>query len=505
MYKYSARVVKFIFSFLSLFLIGCGSKLLPELKINSVTYDEKKFIVRFSGEVEKTSIAKAVSLLEDESSVALTYEFYGSTVFIFPKTGIRKNYDYKFIISNAAEDIAGCSLETNFIHEFSTRAEKIRPEVISISPKNDGKIMEELTEIKIDFSESINRHTFEEAFSVRPKFDFFTIYENEDKTVLIMPKSTLEPNKEYVLSISNKMEDLCRNSLASEYKSVFYYKQDSVEPKVSVMLKNADYTGVVENSSRIESVPVDSDIRIEFDKPMNLSTATSYFSVIPTILYTVERDEKDGRYLILDLTNVEWGKEYLLRIEKGMMDIGGNSIKEDKEYTIVFNNEKNRPVTFLEGYFQTSSWTSSEHSSDDYKLIDDLNNYTSLIMKGTDFTASAEKDCNLYLVFGCSKTSDGLDIFSVLDSVSISATNSCCSIDIRKMRILDSSEYASEYIDTLFTELVNSADSKICVVKVTFQFLNSDKEGVVTISLDKGICDSLGNSMLKEKTFVLNK
>ncbi len=490
---------------LCLLLSGCGFILLPEFEVKGVVYDSQKIAVKFSGEADKLSVAKSVSFLEDEESLATTFEFLGDTVFIYPKNGIRPNYDYTLVIANEAEDTNGCSLGKNFVYSFSTRSEKDKPYVVSISPENNSNVITDMSEIVINFSESVRRDSFEKSFSVTPSFDCAFLWTDSDKTVVVKAKTSLPVNTEFVIKIRSELEDLSQNTMAEDFSSVIYYKIDSSEPDFSVTLKSDGWQKEVSEDTATEEVPLDADVLISFDKPVKISSAASYISITPSLSYSVEKDDVNGTYLNLDLQDARWNQKYVLRIESGISDLSGNIVKDDREYTLVFNNEKNRPVSFIEGYFQTAQWASSSHSDDEYKLLNDSANYSNLTMKATDFPANTEKDCSMFLVFACSKESDGIDLFSAMDCLSVAQTNSCCSIDLRRMKILSPDEYESEKISGLFTDAVDFSSHKISVLKVDFQFRNSAKEGLVTITISGEIKDSLKNSMQKDKVFVLSK
>ncbi len=479
--------------------------LLPEFEVKSAVYDSSGIMVKFSNSVDMLSIAKSVALEEDESRIALTFGFMDDVVFIYPKNGIRSNYDYMLIISNEAEDVNACSLGKNFVYSFSTRPEKDRPSVVSMTPVNESRVLNDIDEIEIGFSESINRETFEKSFSITPSFDYSIMYKDSDTKVVVKAKSEIPSNKEYVIKINSTLEDLYRNTLPEDFTAVIYYKQDSSVPDFSVSLKSEDWQENLDSGSRTEGIPLDADIFINFDRCMKMSDATSYISITPSLSYTVEKDELEGLYLKLDLQDVTWGKTYSLRIEKGLSDLNGNCTEEESTYTLVFDSEKNRPVRFLEGYFQTAQWASSVHSEDDCKLIKDSTNYTHLVMDSTYFTTSEDKECALYLVFECSKDSSGIDLFSIMGGLSMSVTNSCCTAELRRIKIVPPEEYDDEFIDSLFTDDVDFDKAKISVVKVLVQFRNSVSQGIVTITLEGGIKDSLGNCMEKEKVFVLSK
>ena len=224
--------------------------LLPEFEVKSAVYDSSGIMVKFSNSVDMLSIAKSVALEEDESRIALTFGFMDDVVFIYPKNGIRSNYDYMLIISNEAEDVNACSLGKNFVYSFSTRPEKDRPSVVSMTPVNESRVLNDIDEIEIGFSESINRETFEKSFSITPSFDYSIMYKDSDTKVVVKAKSEIPSNKEYVIKINSTLEDLYRNTLPEDFTAVIYYKQDSSVPDFSGSLKSEDWQEDLDSGSR---------------------------------------------------------------------------------------------------------------------------------------------------------------------------------------------------------------------------------------------------------------
>ena len=503
MYKYSACVI--LFNIILVLFSGCGEMLLPEMYVNSYTYDKEKFSIQFSDVVDKTSLIRAVSLSEDGQTIACTYEFEGNIARIFPENGIRDNYDYILIISTLAENKRGCSLNKNFVYSISRRKESEKPEIVSVTPGNDSKVQTELNEIVIDFNEGINRESFERSFSIEPSVKYVVDFIDDNKTVIVYPVEALTVNQEYKIRISKNLEDLCRNTLADDYSSMFYYKFDNAKPDLEVTAETNDEVLILSEVQENKNLCLDTEFYLRFSKEMKLSNAASFITIIPPLSYSIIKDDYESKFLNLKCSGVEWGKTYSLLINEGFTDTSGNKVNNKRSYRLTFDNEKNRPVTFLEGYFQIDEFIENVPEISKFKIINEATNYGNLVFKPVVYPVSEEKNCCVYLVFGCSKESDGIDLFSILDAVQINATNSCCSFDIRTMHVLSDEEIEEEGLRNIFSEKLCTTQEKISVVKVLLQLQNSSNEGTVNLILESKIRDTLGNSMLKDKKFIFNK
>ena len=499
MHKHSTAII----SIFSLFTFcSCGSLILPELKIDSFSHDDKCIYIEFSQEPEKSSIQKAVTLKEDESTVTGWFDFSEKTVLFYPEEGIRKNYDYILTVSTGAETADGNSLSENKLYLFSTRDEKTAPEILEIYPENEEYVDTDNIQISIRFSEPISRKSFYDSFSCSPNFEYNVVFLNDDTEVSIQPVSELKINTEYKIKIQNSVEDLCRNFLKNEFTSSFHYKKDASVPDIKVtFFDDEDFSVIADNNSTTEHVPLNSSVKIEFTKEMNVSSLLSFISFNPAVSYKVQKDEKEGKFLIYKFSSLNWDQTYTLRIKKGMNDIAGNI--NDKNYEFIFktNSEKSMNVSFIEGYLETSRWTSSVHN-DDTLIINDSTNYGLFSLNPEQFTSSSSQNANLFLVFDTSSLSDGIDIYSAMAGISISEANFCLSTFIKNMEIVNPNNYENEFIDTFISALDGH---NLCVLKLVLEVTNSSKPGFITLKLNKEISDTLGNGMKDNKIFIYNK
>ncbi|UTD03626.1 Ig-like domain-containing protein [Treponema socranskii subsp. buccale] len=485
----------------SAMLTGCASLLLPEMRVESCTWDKESVSIVFSLEPDMTSIVKAFSLTEDEQPSSGIFSRSGKEVRFFPVGGIKTNYDYVLTVSSSAESEKGYSLGADYCRTFSTRTDSVRPEIISFAPSN-GSFVADVPDITISFSEPVARESFEAAVSVSPPFSYAKIFFDGDRSVRLVPTEKPKANTLYKITVSESLEDCARNALAKEFHTSFYYRHDSDLPLCTFSLKNKKgFQTEVLSGGVYSSVPKDCIIGMDFSKEMNIDSLSSYVSIIPTASYSIKTNALDKTHAELVFDAPAWGKTYTFRMRKGVQAVSGNKTESDTNFDICFNAEGDKPVEFVKGFLQTGVWSAGNLSEGvHYKTINGESNFSALLFDPVFFPVSSDTACTLYLVFSVSRESAGIDMLSMFDSLSIAATNGCCSAVIKTFAVLSPDDCAQFPVN----ELIALTDG-MSIVKAGLEIRNGSKAGIVTITLGDGIKDSLGNTMRAKRVFTFTK
>lgn len=501
--------------FFVLVFSSCGSELLPELEVKSCSYDSGKISVEFSSEPERNSVQKSFCLKEDEKTVEGTFSFSGKKVCFFPEEGIRQNYDYDFSIATSCEDTEGRSLMEKFVKKFSTRSEKICPQIISIKPENEEILRqtgavpgaeENIPEgIEIHFSEKIHRESFEEAFSITPAIDFLLDFFDEDRAVKIIPQKSLAVNTDYKISVSTKLMDLSRNCLEEDFTSVFsmFRKRDCSSVTVSV-------AGETKNVFPAEFSGLSSDctVRFDFDEKMNLDLTGSCITVFPEVSYSVKKDEFFSKWLEISFENIEWGTICRLSVSETLTDCYSNPLDGEKITRLRFDSESHRPPELEWGCIQTGNWEKDSFLETDWGIFSREKNYGYLVFDPEIFEADVEKEALMFLIFSSSEVENnsGINIYSLMDKISFAVTNGCGEFSIEKMKI------CPEGLENLVLKKIFQGQAvdfsergKLTVVQCTLKVKNSLFSGIVELQVEEGFLDSLGNKALKSWGFKFNK
>ena len=501
---HSCKYFIITFLFISLF-ISCSNILLPELEVIDVSYDNDKIKIQFSAEISSDSIHKSISLLEDGSSLSGQYQCQENQVYFFPKDGIKKNYDYDLSVTTMCEDKRGNSLTKDFHYSFSTREEKIRPQILSISPNNQQYIDANPEYIDIIFSESISKDSFIKALNISPSIEYFLEFYNNDTEVHIIPIKPLKLNTDYFITINTELSDLSRNTLLEDYKCMFYNcKNDIISSYTVSAYENDMLITKLEMNENTKGIPTNCSIRIDFEKQMDLSAVSAYFYFSPTLEYKIIKDEIDGKYVIFNISNAEWNTKYDLTILSGLPDIYGQRLEDTKVYSFTTNNEKNNPPCFVEGIIQTSEWQNDElYEITDFSYLCENKNFSNISF--SDYYKSGEsKEVESYLIFYTSTNSEGIDIYSLREGFSVSTTNSCCQLVVKTVNRVDVNSIPNK-IKKVFDSEIFTTDRKVDVFNLVLEITNTSKSGEIHFILDNGIKDTLNNSLDRKYDFILNK
>lgn len=501
MYNRFGKVKAAVLIIFCLLYAGCASELLPEMSVDSCTWDDDGVSIVFSLEPDMMSVEKAFTLTEDDHPASGIFLCAGKQVRFFPTGGIKINYDYVVTVTSSAESKNGYSLAGDYCKTFSTRNDKVRPEIISVVPQNASAV-DEAPAITIRFSEPVTRESFEAAVSVSPPFSYAHVFSDGDRIVRIVPMESLKANTLYKITLSESLEDYARNALAKEYLSSFYYRYDTETPECTFIIKNKNgFQTAAENGKSCQAVPKDCAVDIDFSKEMNIDTLSSYISVVPSVSYSVKTNALDKTHASVVFDAPAWGKTYTFRLRKGVQSVAGNGTERDTVFDIRFDAERDRPVEFVKGFLQTGEWSAGNLSDGvNYKTIAAETNFSTLLFDPVFFPPSSDTAAALYLVFAVSREAAGLDIFSLFDSLAFSATNGCCSIVIKTLFAVPPESSAAFPLNELII-----LEEGMCIVRAGLEITNNSNPGIVTMTVGDGVKDSLGNAIRSKNVFTFTK
>ncbi|MGI5070158.1 Ig-like domain-containing protein [Treponema pectinovorum] len=506
MRKYSSALSLFCLSlFSALVLSSCSDMFFSELKIENFKYDSQSVIVKFNQEINEQSLLKAFKVTRDNKSTGFILKKEDDSYKFFIDGELKANCDYVVTIDTNLESADGISLKKTFIEEFSTRNEKIAPFVAKISPFNEEKVNKSISEITIEFSETVDTQSFEKAFSISPACQYCLEFEDGNKIAKLVLAEELKANTEYLINISTALEDLCRNNLKNEFNSSFVYKESNEFPEYKVFLLKGEEKIVVEDESQQSFLTKDSKLRIEFTKKMDFSTFSNFLTFVPSLSYKTQIDYPNENSITLSFNDICWNDRYALWLRKGIKDDSELKTQNDFRCSLIFDNQDFMNVRFVKGFLEVKRWNSNEHDDSDVFVFDEQNNFGYAVFNVETFKKGEEQDSALYLIFDTSNLSDGIDEFSVMENFSTSVTNRAVEITLKNISKITKENYVTEFIDNLLTQFCGEAYFNLSVIKVCLKVKNSDSNGIITFHLDKSISDTLGNTMKEEKIFKFNK
>ena len=100
--------------------------------------------------------------------------------------------------------------------------------------------------------------------------------------------------------------------------------------------------------------------------------------------------------------------------------------------------------------------------------------------------------------------SNGIDVHSLREGLSVSSTNNCCQIVIKNIERTDSTVVPSNVL-SLFNQEINTTNRKVDIFYVVFEITNTSNSGELHFVFDSDIKDTLNNKLDRKYDLILNK
>lgn len=492
MHRFQSFIIAYCFTFLCL---SCGSWFLPPLEVLSITTDTVVTIT-FSKEPTRNSIEKAFTLTENNSVQKGSFSFKGNSVVFKPVNGIKQSCDYEITITTLAEDTHGNSLREDFRYFFSTKVSTVNPTIISITPSNNSELETPPESIKVVFSKPVNTSSFVNALKITPNVNFVLDWANDYTVVTINPTAPLSLATRYVVNITTSLVDMENNELKETYTSTFLNGLDKTPPNITALWQTSLSTiGHLEKGQLTTNIPSEAEIKIEFDEIIQINSVLNNISITPTINYTVTPNKENNTEVTISFNQIPlWTEMYTLKIKEGISDLSGNTIHDETEYFLRFNNDANQPVDFANAFLK---------NGDSYNAINSNTDFSDILLSAIDFPQDQIIGTELYALFYISPIADSLSKISAMKSIRFSATNACVNIALKTLEILSEEETSNIMPDFPFTPEIEKG--KLVMIKINLEITNTKDKGMLLFSIDKNISDTLLNTMLENIAFTFNK
>ncbi|MDR3191871.1 MAG: Ig-like domain-containing protein [Treponema sp.] len=491
------RQVKYFLAGLAIIglVIRCGSWLLPPLEVLSVS-TQGELRIDFSAPPTPASIRKAFSMTEDGVDLFGDFEFQGRRVIYRPVNGLREGREYFVLIGTGAEDEKGNSLEREFRYLFRTKEDTEGPLIVSIEPADESVLTLPPETIFLRFSEPVDPQSFGEALRISPSLDHILRWDTEGTAVSIVPLKPLDEGTRYTLSLGTALRDRSRNAMLLPYSATFLYGPDREAPVFSLEWENpSGLRGGLEAESLNRGIAGDAEFSLVFNKKVAVESVPGFLEINPSLGISFSPDLKNrDRGKIGFSQKPEWNKPYTLIVKRGIADTLGNKTPADITFPLLFNRGDFKPPVFVRGFLKNNSV---------YEAIGGDSNFTTITLDAVSFPTQTEKETELYLVFKVSQEADLLSLASAMGSLSVSVSNGCAYISVKTMDVLNQAAYAgSPVYDPLDSP---GAGERFCALLVGIEIENTTHQGMVTITVDGDLADSLGNILGESVSIIWNK
>lgn len=532
-------------------LVSCGTLMLPPLEVTSCEVGTATIVVEFTLPPDLSSLEEGLSVTEDGAKIEGKITISGKKAEFTPLYGIKDNYDYVVRIEAGTEDVQGHSLMDTFVYEYSTRTDKVPftvnflvPESLqqktfsenSLETASHGNIiggeihlLNEVTSIQLEFSAPVDKKSLETGLTITPSFEYFLEYEKNDCLVKIIPKKQLDIHQRYVVQLKNSVMDTKRNFLKKDMGWSFFYKLDEIPPEITFKHGVSSENALFEENASTEitgnrlELGLEDWIILDFSEKLDLDAAASLISLesldMGVISPSMEiiKDYKNGNRLVL---RPQWngnsgdffGSDWQLVVKAGLEDEAGNKTEGEKVLFLSYTLESQRLLEFLGALL-----VDTETQSGLKVCFSPQHPFLTMELDPQFYPNRAEElpsKMELHLFFSLSEKADVLNDFSLMENLSLSASNDCCELTVKKLLGQDSSQECNNQFQEFMAELegfgeeISSerADSTFLVM-VSFQveLLNRDSRGLVTLELEEAVADSLGNKLGKMIVCQVNK
>lgn len=523
-----------------LWLVSCGTIMLPPLEVASCKVAEGKIVVQFTAPPSPQSLDAGLTVTEDGEKMEGQLRIHGDSAEFIPRYGLKAHHDYMVRVEAGTEDVNGHSLMEPFVYEYSTRSHRMEFSVELVAPveadhrlvEGELHVLEGLSQIQLEFSSPVDRKSLEEGLSLSPRFDYVLLYANQDCQVTIQPLEQLEVNNRYLVSLSSSVTDRYRNPLPKELGWSFYYGLDVEPPELAFFLLPQDQEersfwpetaglaqvavssstlrdgqGDVEGASPLELAANDW-ILVEFSEAVDLDVAASALRMEPVSLsqcavappLEIKLNHEHGRQLKVrplwtgDMESQCWGSIWRLVVDSRLKDRAGNEMEEPRSIILSYTKESQRPPQFLgalmvDGAGKLAVLFSPQLPLGEMALDVDAFPTTTEVLPQT---------VTLHLFFGISAEAKEIARTSLMEHASIQAANDCCEVTLKRLVSTAFSQEIYENYLQLLTDHGGQEDTvegTMAMASFQVELLNRDQAGLVTLELSGALKDNLGNAM----------
>jgi methionine-rich copper-binding protein CopC len=231
-------------------------------------------LITFSEAMNTTATEGAISS-SPAISGTFAWDTSGRTLTWNPNSDLQANTDYTIVISTSAKSQRNITMQEPFVFLFTTFSlpDVYPPYVISTYPVNGSMNVFPATRIAIQWNESMNRLSAENAFSSSPliscRWSWSVV------TQICNPTSPLQFNTKYTITINASAKDIADNSMKNRYLFLFTTKPSDPVPLV-VMNTQPKNNSV--------DIPMNISIMITFSQEMNRSATEGAITASPSII-----------------------------------------------------------------------------------------------------------------------------------------------------------------------------------------------------------------------------
>ncbi|NNM68095.1 MAG: hypothetical protein HKM06_08815 [Spirochaetales bacterium] len=292
--------------------------------------------VSFNTDPDHAKAEGAFSLTGDGNVVPGIYSWSGSTMYFQPFQPLSVGPLYTLSVSSAAETSLGNSLMNELHHQFRLGASPGRPSVLSLSPADNSTVSNPRTPLVFTFNQPINEDSALASMSFSPSFNFTQTWSPDAKVWTLTPQSDWPADQDLeVLLTASTLFNQGRQAMGQNFSSHFRYQPTGAVPLNLLCVTQDNLPPLLRlcpppNSSLGPSTiqtgwPIDSDLVLNFSKPVVLSSLGALLSVPEGITYTLMPDHQlaSASPRLHFTVPLPWNKVLGFALQSGVLDTQG--------------------------------------------------------------------------------------------------------------------------------------------------------------------------------------
>ena len=454
------------------------------------TVDGVQISIRFNTSADPVRVENAFSVTADGSRVGGRIEWLSERELRFVPTAPLKEYRrYEVVIGVVAESEDGVNLNEEFVHEFSSKSDTTRPELVSLVPADGATLFERRPGIVARFTEPLSRETALAGVSIAPSVRVRTDFSESDSVMTLTPLEDLSWGETYTVTVSSSVSDFQRNTLGEEQSNAFTMGDDISPPVLlsatavigSVPLVPDDPNDAV--TTITAGISRTSAFLLSFDEAVDVSSVQASLSIQPNAAFEIANVNTtlQQNVTVRFPSELEFDTRYTMTLASGVGDGFDNRTDGSSVFIFETDDPTGRPPEVVSVHFQDDPSGTS---------FVPLNAFATLPLGNYDSADVAAFDVLLR-----SSPGSTFGFFDLTDVFSFSVTGGAASFQLIALEIAPTGSPAPP--------VTTGPDETLVRLKVIVEDLN--RPGTVRFTVRSGLRDTASNALPEDFELLLNK
>jgi hypothetical protein len=447
--------------------------------------------MEFSHDPDIASVERNFSLTAGGNRVKGNFLWSEKKLTFSPLTPLEKNNDYVLSLSADAHDIKGLSMDEAFNREFTTRAENIRPVLISCYPDMYATLIDPRDEVRLAFSVSVPLNTLYDNVTFNPSMTGSWRLEEDGKAAIFTPSEQWAQQQQYEIRFSTSLTDNNGMNIGNEFISIFTTGNDHEKPYLLIVKRitkdgsvyelapDRGYSGAAKLPVENNGWEKDDRLSLFFSKPVDGLSVKNYLSAEDAPNLFLETSPGYNTEFIFRFESIPaYESRFTFRIKPGIKDSAGNETKDEYIYRIFADGKYSKPPA-LEGIRMLMSPNNTSNIRIFCAGTDSL--FEKIPINDENYPSGENIQTWIEFYFN---TAEGalIDIFSIMELFRIETSNNVITFSPR--RIKDGNFSAAQ---------PHPGWEDFERLEISGEIKNTTNYGIINFIIGAGLKDNLGN------------